>query len=328
MTRSTDSRRARNSDSVMTGGRRGPDSRPSRLRCRFASSRVNPRTDLTSLDETGSSASAGAAPGRAPRCSAGRRRPAGRRRRPRSAAAAAPAAAAAGALGAVLPVLGGVIGIRLASAACRRRAPAVGPPAAPFLASPAWLRRPGHAGHRPRRPALAGLPIRGLPAGAVLASHLAVPVVAPRAAAAAAALAGGPLTAVPARLVRAVVGAAGVVLGLAAVGGVAGRRWLEDDRRWLEGGLRHSSTRQLWTTRRHWGRRRGRRRLGRRGGGHRRDGRWLRRGRDGRRRCLDVSRWRASRPGRGPAGPPGAPLGGGRGVLLTVAGGRGTISIS
>ena len=56
MTRSTDSRRARNSDSEMTGGRRRPDSRPSRRRCRFASSRVDPRTDLTSLDETGSSA--------------------------------------------------------------------------------------------------------------------------------------------------------------------------------------------------------------------------------------------------------------------------------
>ena len=40
MTRSTASRRARNSDSVMIGGRRRPDSRPSRRRCRLASSLV------------------------------------------------------------------------------------------------------------------------------------------------------------------------------------------------------------------------------------------------------------------------------------------------
>ena len=37
----------------MTGGRRRPDSRPSRRRCRFASSRVEPRTDWTSLDGPG-----------------------------------------------------------------------------------------------------------------------------------------------------------------------------------------------------------------------------------------------------------------------------------
>ena len=44
MTRSTASRRARNSDSVMIGGLRRPDSRPSRRRCRLASSRVDPLT--------------------------------------------------------------------------------------------------------------------------------------------------------------------------------------------------------------------------------------------------------------------------------------------
>ena len=48
MVRSTDSRRARNSDSVMTGGRRRPDSRPSRLRCFFASRRVDPLMARTS----------------------------------------------------------------------------------------------------------------------------------------------------------------------------------------------------------------------------------------------------------------------------------------
>ena len=53
MTRSTDSRRARNSASVMTGGRRRPDSRPSRRRCRLASRRVEPRTDLDVADGHG-----------------------------------------------------------------------------------------------------------------------------------------------------------------------------------------------------------------------------------------------------------------------------------
>src|SRR5580704_3292622 len=48
MVRSTDSRRARNSDSVMIGGRRRPVSRPSRRRCFLASSRVEPLTDRTS----------------------------------------------------------------------------------------------------------------------------------------------------------------------------------------------------------------------------------------------------------------------------------------
>ena len=48
MTRSTASRRARNSDSVMIGGRRRPESRPSRRRWRLASSRVDPRTGWTS----------------------------------------------------------------------------------------------------------------------------------------------------------------------------------------------------------------------------------------------------------------------------------------
>src|SRR5207237_441838 len=49
MDRSTDSRRARNSDSVMIGGRRRPVSRPSRRRCFLASSRVEPLTERTSL---------------------------------------------------------------------------------------------------------------------------------------------------------------------------------------------------------------------------------------------------------------------------------------
>ena len=48
MTRSTASRRARNSDSVRTGGRRRPCSRPSRRRCFLASSRVEPLTPLIS----------------------------------------------------------------------------------------------------------------------------------------------------------------------------------------------------------------------------------------------------------------------------------------
>src|SRR5580704_10741132 len=48
MVRSTDSRRARNSDSVMIGGRRRPVSRPSRRRCFLASSRVEPLTERTS----------------------------------------------------------------------------------------------------------------------------------------------------------------------------------------------------------------------------------------------------------------------------------------
>ena len=48
MERSTDSRRARNSDSVTIGGRRRPVSRPSRRRCFLASSLVDPLTDRTS----------------------------------------------------------------------------------------------------------------------------------------------------------------------------------------------------------------------------------------------------------------------------------------
>src|SRR6185369_13703093 len=48
MDRSTDSRRARNSDSVTIGGRRRPVSRPSRRRCFLASSLVEPLTERTS----------------------------------------------------------------------------------------------------------------------------------------------------------------------------------------------------------------------------------------------------------------------------------------
>ncbi len=50
ITRSTDSRRARNSASVRICGRRREESRESRRRCRLASSRVDPRTPCTSLD--------------------------------------------------------------------------------------------------------------------------------------------------------------------------------------------------------------------------------------------------------------------------------------
>jgi len=48
MTRLTASRRARNSASVITGGRRRPAPRPSRRRCFLASSRVEPRSEVTS----------------------------------------------------------------------------------------------------------------------------------------------------------------------------------------------------------------------------------------------------------------------------------------
>ena len=68
MVRSTDSRRARNSDSVMISGRRRPVSRPSRRRCFLASSLVDPLTDRTS-------SSGRSARGRGRRCPAGHRRP-------------------------------------------------------------------------------------------------------------------------------------------------------------------------------------------------------------------------------------------------------------
>src|SRR5579875_3300469 len=67
MTRSTASRLARNSDSLMIGGRRRPDSRPSRRRWRLASSRVEPLTARTS---SGSAAGRGSRAGSgAPGCS-------------------------------------------------------------------------------------------------------------------------------------------------------------------------------------------------------------------------------------------------------------------
>ena len=69
MTRSTASRRARNSDSVMTGGRRRPESRPSLRRCRLASSRVEPADDLNLVADPHPRRGPGA---RARRCSAGR----------------------------------------------------------------------------------------------------------------------------------------------------------------------------------------------------------------------------------------------------------------
>ena len=115
MTRSTASRRARNSDSVMIGGRRRPDSRPSRRRCRLASSRVEPLTASTSPD--GSSAVAERRRARARRCSAGRpaRDELGVAAGP-GAAPAAPAAAGRGPSAVVLAVS--------ASSPRRRRRPA------------------------------------------------------------------------------------------------------------------------------------------------------------------------------------------------------------
>ena len=77
ITRSTFSRRARNSDSVKIGARRRPASRPSRRRLRFASSRVEPdslsepsrvrlrlrlRADAASADSVDSSSEASAVP--------------------------------------------------------------------------------------------------------------------------------------------------------------------------------------------------------------------------------------------------------------------------
>ncbi|CFA82470.1 Uncharacterised protein [Mycobacterium tuberculosis] len=50
ITRSTASRRARNSASLNTGGRRRPASRPSRRRCRLASRRVEPSMPLISVE--------------------------------------------------------------------------------------------------------------------------------------------------------------------------------------------------------------------------------------------------------------------------------------
>ena len=92
MTRSTASRRARNSASVSIGGRRVPCSRPSRRRWRLASSRVEPVRPRTSSSPPPDWSGAGCGPVR--RCWAGRRRSA---RRLTGAAAAAATAAAAGA---------------------------------------------------------------------------------------------------------------------------------------------------------------------------------------------------------------------------------------
>ncbi len=83
ITRSTASRRARNSASVRTGGRRRPASRPSRRRCRLASSRVEP-LDALDLGVGRVGLVLGArAPARARRCSAGRPLTDCRRRRHR-----------------------------------------------------------------------------------------------------------------------------------------------------------------------------------------------------------------------------------------------------
>ena len=107
MTRSTASRRARNSDSVMIGGRRRPESRPSRRRCRLASSRVEPRTGWTSPD--------GARPAGAarPHVHDGVRRVVGARLVGVLRRGAAPCAACGGGgLAAVLVRLGALVGFR------------------------------------------------------------------------------------------------------------------------------------------------------------------------------------------------------------------------
>ena len=90
MTRSTDSRRARNSASVRIGGRRRPASRPSRRRCFLASRRVEPRTPGHLVVACARGSGAGSRT-RDDGVSAGRRR---RRRRRAPAPAAAPAAGA------------------------------------------------------------------------------------------------------------------------------------------------------------------------------------------------------------------------------------------
>ena len=131
MARSTASRRARNSASVTIGGRRRPDSRPSRRRCRLASSRVEPLTARTSSSARGSRP--GGAPARGPRCPAGRpryrcarcRRREPRRRFRRRRRPGAPPGGLVVALVAVLAVLVGVR--RLALAGVRSApGPAVG----------------------------------------------------------------------------------------------------------------------------------------------------------------------------------------------------------
>ena len=85
MTRSTASRRARNSASLRIGGRRRPASRPSRRRCRLASRRVDPRDalDLVGVLPLVGRPSRPAAGARGRRCSAGRRPRWPRRRRSR-----------------------------------------------------------------------------------------------------------------------------------------------------------------------------------------------------------------------------------------------------
>ena len=79
ITRSTDSRRARNSASVRICGRLREESRESRRRCRLASSRVDPRTPCTSFEARSDRRSSrrsppatAAARGRARRCCPGR----------------------------------------------------------------------------------------------------------------------------------------------------------------------------------------------------------------------------------------------------------------
>ena len=126
MTRSTASRRARNSASVRIGGRRRPASRPSRRRCRLASSRVEP---LMPVDSS-SLAAVGLRTRGSRTCttvfggSSGR----GARRRRRPAAATAATAAAAPA------------------------SPSSSSPSAPSSSALGRRRRPGRLGVGVRRP--------------------------------------------------------------------------------------------------------------------------------------------------------------------------------
>ena len=165
MTRSTASRRARNSDSVMIGGRRRPDSRPSRRRWRLASSRVEPLTARTSLTSGeppaacrtcttvfgGSSAAppaVGASPRRPIRCAAcaGAAAGRGRPRRPPSSRSCPSSAPAGPARPGVRPrragLVLGAVGRRrpglAAAAAAAPAAPLAGPPSLVLAVACAW----------------------------------------------------------------------------------------------------------------------------------------------------------------------------------------------
>ena len=146
MDRSTDSRRARNSDSVTIGGRRRPVSRPSRRRCFLASSLVEPLTERTSSLPFGSRTCTTVSGGSS---EAGDVRP-GRAGRTAAALAAPPARAAARGLGVGLG--------RTARRRRPRRRPRpdrrgrVGGPAGRRLRRRRWLAGPAAAGAGGRPP--------------------------------------------------------------------------------------------------------------------------------------------------------------------------------